>query len=356
MPTPPAARSVVHRLVAAALLGGLARLLVLHAPSLADGLALRLDEAIVLFVMLALGGQYGAITSLVATMGTPEPAYSALWALEPLLAGLAVRRGVAPVGAVAGFWLLVGLGGIYALADLPIDAVPDVTNVQVQVLTNAPALGPLDIERRITAPVEASMSGLPGVEEIRSVSRFGLSAVTVVFEEGTDLMLTRQLVGERLVDARESISDGSPEMGPISSGLGEILQFEVKSDRMCLLDKDGIAIDKEDCHTEMELRSELDWFVGNELRKVPGVVEVNSFGGELKTYEAEVLPERMRALGVSMEQVFTALAILAGAARARFRASMKWVRCWSRRATTAYRCAYATSRACTSRRCCGRAP
>ena len=88
------------------------------------------------------------------------------------------------------------------------------------------------------------MSGLPGVEEIRSVSRFGLSAVTVVFEEGTDLMRTRQLVGERLVDARESISDGSPEMGPISSGLGEILQFEVKSDRMCPLAEDGIAIDK----------------------------------------------------------------------------------------------------------------
>ena len=202
--------------------------------------------------------------------------------------------------------IVAGLGVKSAL-NLPIDAVPDITNVQVQVLTNAPALGPLDIERRITAPVEAAMSGLPGVEEIRSVSRFGLSAVTVVFEEGTDLMRTRQLVGERLVDARESVSDGSPEMGPISSGLGEILQFEVKSDRMCPLDKDGIAIDREDCHTEMELRSELDWFVGNELRKVPGVVEVNSFGGELKTYEVEVLPERMRALGVSMGEVFTAL-------------------------------------------------
>ncbi len=125
MPTPPAARSVVHRLVAAALLGGLARLLVLHAPSLADGLALRLDEAIVLFVMLALGGQYGAITSLVATMGTPEPAYSALWALEPLLAGLAVRRGVAPVGAVAGFWLLVGLvffTGFLPVPDMGVDS------------------------------------------------------------------------------------------------------------------------------------------------------------------------------------------------------------------------------------------
>ena len=125
MPTPPAARSLVHRLVAAALLGGVARLLVLHAPSLADGLALRLDEAIVLFVMLALGGQYGAITSLVATVGTPEPAYSAVWALEPLLAGLAVRRGIAPVGAVAGFWLLVGVvffTGFLPVPDMGVDS------------------------------------------------------------------------------------------------------------------------------------------------------------------------------------------------------------------------------------------
>ncbi len=210
-----------------------------------------------------------------------------------------------PVLVFAFVALIAGLGVRSAL-DLPIDAVPDITNVQVQVLTNAPALGPLDVERRITAPVEASMSGLPGVEEIRSVSRFGLSAVTVVFEEGTDLMRTRQLVGERLIEARESVKDGSPEMGPLSSGLGEILQFEVKSDRMCAI-KDGVAIDTPDCHTEMELRSELDWFVGNELRKVPGVIEVNSFGGELKTYEVEVLPERMRALGISLGQVFNAL-------------------------------------------------
>jgi cobalt-zinc-cadmium resistance protein CzcA len=202
---------------------------------------------------------------------------------------------------------LIAAFGIKSALQLPIDAVPDITNVQVQVLTNAPALGPLDIERRITAPVEASMSGLPDVVEIRSVSRFGLSAVTVVFEEGTDLMRTRQLVGERIAEARESIRDGSPEMGPISSGLGEILQFEVRSDRPCARAEDGTQVDTPACHTEMELRSELDWFLGNELRKVPGVVEVNSFGGELKTYEVEVLPDRMRAFGVSMAEVFTAL-------------------------------------------------
>ena len=202
---------------------------------------------------------------------------------------------------------LVAALGVKSALDLPIDAVPDITNVQVQVLTNAPALGPLDVERRITMPVEMALSGVPGVEELRSVSRFGLSAVTVVFEEDTDLMLARQLVGERLVRVRDSITDGQPEMGPLSSGLGEILQFEVKSSRPCKVDEDGNVTDTPECHSAMELRTELDWFVANELRKVPGVIEVNAFGGELKTYEAEVLPERMRALKVTMGEIFAAL-------------------------------------------------
>jgi len=150
---------------------------------------------------------------------------------------------------VFAFVALVAGFGIKRALDLPIDAVPDITNVQVQILTNAPALGPLDVERRITAPVESAMSGLPGVEEIRSVSRFGLSAVTVVFAEGTDLMRTRQLVGERLVDARASVTDGSPEMGPISSGLGEILQFEVKSDRMSPRDGPPLPTPPRGCAT-----------------------------------------------------------------------------------------------------------
>ena len=130
--------------------------------------------------------------------------------------------------------LVMALGVRSALA-LPIDAVPDVTNVQVQVLTSAPALGPVDVERNITFPVEASMSGLPGVTEIRSISRAGISVVTVVFEEGFDLVRARQLVGERLVDARERIPPGieAPALGPMSTGLGEILQFELRSDRRC---------------------------------------------------------------------------------------------------------------------------
>ena len=202
-----------------------------------------------------------------------------------------------------GVALVVAVGMRSAFA-LPIDAVPDITNTQVQILTDMPALGPVDVERTVTFPIESAMSGLPDVEEIRSISRFGLSAVTIVFEEGTDLLRARQLIAERLVGARESLpSDARPEMGPLSSGLGEVLQFEVRSDRTCPSNDE----DTEECHTPMELRSILDWFVAVELRGVPVVVEVNSFGGELKTYEVEVIPDRLRAMGVSLDQLYSAL-------------------------------------------------
>jgi cobalt-zinc-cadmium resistance protein CzcA len=194
---------------------------------------------------------------------------------------------------VLAFVALVATLGVRSALQLPIDAVPDVTNVQVQVLTSAPSLGPIDVERNITFPVESAMSGLPDVIEIRSVSRYGISAVTIVFEEGTDLLRARQLVSERLVDARERIPAGfgSPELGPMSTGLGEILQFELRSER----------------HTPMELRTTLDWFMAYELRSVPGVVEVNSFGGELQTFEVEVEPDALRARDLSIGDLVTAL-------------------------------------------------
>jgi heavy metal efflux system protein len=205
---------------------------------------------------------------------------------------------------VLAFVALVAALGVRSALQLPIDAVPDITNVQVQVLTDVPALGPVDVERTVTFPVESAMSGLPGVEQLRSVSRFGLSAVTIVFEEGTELLRARQLVSERLTQARGRLpADASPELGPLSSGLGEIFQFELRSERMCA---DG-APDTDDCHTAMELRSLLDWFVAYELRSVRGVVEVNAFGGELKTYEIEVLPDRLRALEVSLNDLFEAV-------------------------------------------------
>mgnify|MGYP000583803210 CR=1 FL=1 len=201
--------------------------------------------------------------------------------------------------------LLVGAFGVRAAGQLPIDAVPDVTNVQVQILTNSPSLGPVEVEQYVTVPVETVMSGLPSVEQVRSLSRFGLSAVTVVFEEGTDIYFARQLVAEKLSEAREAIPEGygSPEMGPISTGLGEITQFEVRGDPMC---PEG-GPDTEACYTPMELRSILDWYVAFQLRPIPGVVEVNPFGGELKTYEVQVYPARLNALGLSLREIFDAL-------------------------------------------------
>ena len=127
--------------------------------------------------------------------------------------------------------LLVGALGVRVAQQLPIDAVPDVTNVQVQVLTNAPSLGPVEVEQYVTVPVEAVMSGLPHVEQVRSLSRFGLSAVTVVFEEGTDIYFARQQVAERLTAAREQIPEElNPALGPIATGLGEIFMFTVNAE------------------------------------------------------------------------------------------------------------------------------
>jgi heavy metal efflux system protein len=188
--------------------------------------------------------------------------------------------------------LLVVLG-LDALRRLPIDAVPDVTNVQVQILTSSPGLGPLEVERFITVPVESALGGLPDTSEVRSLSRFGLSVVTIVFQDGVDVYFARQLVQERLATARERIPSGygTPELGPLSSGLGEIYQFEVRGE--------GVS--------SMELRGVLEWQVSPRLRSVPGVVEVNAFGGELKTYEVQLDPVKLAAHGLSLQRVFEAL-------------------------------------------------
>jgi cobalt-zinc-cadmium resistance protein CzcA len=206
---------------------------------------------------------------------------------------------------VVAFWLLVAALGVRAVLELPIDAVPDVTNVQVQVLTNSTGLVPEEVERFVTFPVEAAMSGLPRVEELRSISRFGLSVVTVVFEEGTDVYWARQLVSERLSAAREEIPQGygEPEMGPMSSGLGEIYQFEIVGEPTCAAG----APDTDACYTPMELRTILDWLVNTRLRSVPGIVEVNSFGGQLKTYQVTLDPAQLTAHGLSVGDVLGAL-------------------------------------------------
>jgi cobalt-zinc-cadmium resistance protein CzcA len=191
--------------------------------------------------------------------------------------------------------VLLGVG-VMSVTSLPLDAVPDLTNVQVQILTTSPALGPVEVEQFITFPVENAMSGLPRVTEIRSISRFGLSAVTVAFEDGTDIYWARNLINERLQQARENIPPGAgnPQMGPIATGMSEIYQFEVRA-------KPGYNF------SQMDLRTVLDWQIAFQLRSVPGVIEVNTFGGELKTYEVQVDPNKLLNYDISLSQVFNAL-------------------------------------------------
>jgi cobalt-zinc-cadmium resistance protein CzcA len=191
---------------------------------------------------------------------------------------------------------IMGGAGLYSLSQLPLDAVPDVTNVQVQILTPAPALAPLEVERQITFPVEVAMSGLPGITDIRSLSRFGLSAVTVVFTDATDIYAARQLVFERLSQARDQIpsSVGIPEMGPIASGLGEIYQYELRG-------APGSAFDVK------ALRTLQDWTVRRQLLSVPGITEVNSFGGLEQQYQVRVNPARLQAYGLNLRDVYEAV-------------------------------------------------
>src|SRR4051812_39657963 len=165
-------------------------------------------------------------------------------------------------------------------------------------LTDAPALGPEEVERFISIPIENAMNGIPRIQEVRSLSQFGLSAVTIVFEEGTEIYWARQQVNERLMRVSRDIPEGfgSPEMGPIATGLGEIFQFEV-----------GSAPGAKAPRSLMDLRTILDWDVARPLMSVPGVVEVNSFGGELKTYEVQLDPNKLAARGISVDRVIESL-------------------------------------------------
>lgn len=196
--------------------------------------------------------------------------------------------------------LVIGLiaWGLYSLRQLPIDAVPDITNNQVQLITQAPTLAAQEVEQFITYPVELAMQNLPGVIEIRSISRFGLSVVTVVFKEDMGTYLPRQLVSEQLKVAEAEIPDGLgvPEMSPISTGLGEIYQYALH-----------VSPGYDSLYSPMELRSIQDWIVRRQLSGVEGVVEVNSFGGFLKQYEVAVNPEQLRAMNVTIAEVYQAV-------------------------------------------------
>jgi len=196
------------------------------------------------------------------------------------------------------FTFTIAAFGIYAVLKIPVGAVPDITNNQVQVITTSGNLSTQEIEQYITAPVEMEMANLPGVIEIRSVSKFGISLVTIVFDEKLGTYLPRQLIAEKIKSAAANIPDGFgvPEMGPITTGLGEIYQYTLDL-------KEGY----EEKYSATDLRTIQDWVVKRRLSGIPGVVEINSWGGKLKQYEVSVTPSRLTAAGVTLMEVFSAL-------------------------------------------------
>lgn len=191
--------------------------------------------------------------------------------------------------------------GIYNYQKLPIDAVPDITNVQVQINSSAPGYSPLEAEQRITFPIETVMAGLPFLEQTRSISRYGLSQVTVIFKEGTDIYFARQMVNERIQEAREKLPPGvSPGMGPISTGLGEIYMWTLES-KPGSLKPDGKP------YTPTDLREIQDWIIKPQLRNVPGVTEINTIGGNAKEFQVAPFPDKLIAHGLSLGDLVSAL-------------------------------------------------
>lgn len=188
--------------------------------------------------------------------------------------------------------ILIG-AGLWAMNRLPVDAFPDVTNVQVQILTQASGMAPTEIEKIVTFPIETSMGGLPRLDQVRSLSKIGLSVITVAFEDGVDIYFARQQVFERLQQAKKRLPEGiEPEMGPITTGLGEIYQYIVEGE--------GWDI--------KELRVIQDWVVRPLLRMVPGVTEINSFGGQVKQYEVVIDPDKLKSLALTIRDVYEAVA------------------------------------------------
>ena len=197
--------------------------------------------------------------------------------------------------------LLMAGVGIASYQKLPIDAVPDITNVQVQINSAAAGFSPLETEQRITFPIETAMAGLPGLQQTRSLSRSGLSQVTVIFKDGTDLFFARQLVNERLQVAREQLPDGIESMmGPISTGLGEIFLWTVEA-------KDGARKEDGSAYTPTDLRVIQDWIIKPQLRNVPGVAEINTIGGFAKEYQIAPDPKRLAAYNLTLGDLVTAL-------------------------------------------------
>jgi len=199
---------------------------------------------------------------------------------------------------IAMMTLALIIWGVWSAGRLPIDAVPDITNNQVQIITLCPTLAGQEVEQLVTYPIEQSIANLPDLEELRSISRFGLSLITVVFKENVDVYFARQLINERLNEAVENIPAGvgKPEMGPVSTGLGEVYQYIIHPKK-----------ESENKYSAMDLRTMQDWIVARQLYGTPGIAEVNSFGGKLKQYEVAVNPSRLLAMGVTIPDIFSAL-------------------------------------------------
>src|SRR5690554_1238866 len=193
--------------------------------------------------------------------------------------------------------LLIGFG-TYSLTQIPLGPVPDITSNQVQVITTSQNLATEDVEKYLTYPIELEMANLPGVVEIRSISKFGLSVVTIVFEDNMGTYLPRQLISEKIQLAEEKIpaNFGTPFMGPVSTGLGEIYQYII-----------DVKPGYEDTYSITDLRTIQDWVVKRQLSGIKGVVEVNTWGGYLKQYEVAINPERLQAMQVDISSVYTAL-------------------------------------------------
>ena len=189
---------------------------------------------------------------------------------------------------------LMAVGGVQALRTLPINSLPDVTPVQVLVITKAGRYSPYDVERLVSFPIETAMNGLPDVREVRSISQFGLSAVTVEFDEGTDIYFARQLVSQRVQSIAGDLPDGvdPPQLGPISTALGEIYQYVVRGEQYSLT----------------ELREIQDWLIAPQLKNIRGVTEITAFGGYVKQYEVTVQPGRLRTYGLGLADVIDAIA------------------------------------------------
>ncbi len=191
--------------------------------------------------------------------------------------------------------------GVYSYQKLPIDAVPDITNVQVQINTAAPGYSPLETEQRITFPIETVMAGLPNLAQTRSLSRYGLSQITVIFKDGTDIYFARQMVNERIQDAQQNLPPGiAPSMGPISTGLGEIYLWTVEA-------REGAKKPDGTPYTPTDLREIQDWIIKPQLRNVAGVTEINSIGGFAKEYQVAPAPERLASYGLTLQDIVTAL-------------------------------------------------